>query len=85
MDGGDIMPIYKYVCTVCEREVEVLQKMSDEPLKYCPHCGGKLLKTIGSVGVVFKGSGFYVTDSRKSNNSETVSSKSNGKSEKSDE
>lgn len=75
------MPIYKYVCTVCEREVEVLQKMSDEPLKYCPHCGGKLLKTIGDVGVVFRGSGFYVTDNRKSDTGK-VGSKSNGNGKK---
>ncbi|MCD6462942.1 MAG: zinc ribbon domain-containing protein [Thermotogae bacterium] len=81
------MPIYRYVCTTCEREIEVFQKMSDEPLTVCPHCGGKLVKSIGSVGVIFKGSGFYVTDSKKNGSkpeSKATTSSSNKEGEKSE-
>ncbi|OAA30066.1 FmdB family transcriptional regulator [Kosmotoga arenicorallina S304] len=60
------MPRYRYVCESCANEIEAFQKISEEPLTTCPSCGGKLRKAIASVGVVFKGSGFYSTDSRSS-------------------
>ena len=58
------MPTYEYACTECGRPLEAVQKFTDDPLTECPVCGGKLRKLFRSVGVVFKGSGFYRTDSR---------------------
>ena len=58
------MPTYQYACTSCGEELEAVQKFSDEPLTECPACGGRLRKVFSPVGVVFKGSGFYKTDSR---------------------
>ncbi len=58
------MPTYQYACTECEHRFEQVQAFSDASLTQCPVCGGKLRKVYGSVGVVFKGSGFYRTDSR---------------------
>ncbi|MGI8448021.1 MAG: FmdB family zinc ribbon protein [Streptosporangiaceae bacterium] len=60
------MPTYQYTCTDCGEQVEVVQKFTDDPLAVCPACGGKLRKVFSPVGIVFKGSGFYRTDSRKS-------------------
>jgi putative FmdB family regulatory protein len=56
------MPIYGYRCTQCGEVVEVLQSISDPPLKTCPACMGPLQKQLYPVGVIFKGSGFYTTD-----------------------
>jgi len=58
------MPTYQYRCTACSRDLEVVQKFSDAPLTKCPECRGRLRKVFSPVGVVFKGSGFYSTDSR---------------------
>ena len=58
------MPTYQYACTECGEQLEVVQKFSDEPLTVCPACQGRLRKVFSAVGVVFKGSGFYKTDSR---------------------
>jgi putative FmdB family regulatory protein len=58
------MPTYEYACTECGEHVEVVQSMSDAPLTTCPVCGGRLRKVFAPIGVVFKGSGFYRTDSR---------------------
>ena len=58
------MPTYQYACTECGHRFEQVQAFSDASLTVCPNCGGKLRKVYGSVGVVFKGSGFYRTDSR---------------------
>ena len=63
------MPTYQYTCTDCGEQVEAVQKFSDDPLTVCPHCGGKLRKVFSPVGIVFKGSGFYRTDSRGSGSS----------------
>src|SRR3954471_10278324 len=60
------MPTYQYACTSCGERLEVVQKFSDDPLTVCPTCEGKLRKLFSPVGVVFKGSGFYKTDSRSS-------------------
>lgn len=59
------MPTYDYKCQSCGHTFEHFQAMSDEPLKTCPECGGELKRLIGGgLGVIFKGSGFYVTDNR---------------------
>ena len=58
------MPTYQYACTDCGHELEVVQSFTDDALTVCPDCGGTLRKLFGNVGVVFKGSGFYRTDSR---------------------
>ena|SRR5438270_9524663 len=71
------MPTYQYVCTECGEPLEVVQKFSDDPLTVCPACQGRLRKVFSPVGVVFKGSGFYKTDSRSSS---SASSKSDSKS-----
>ena len=62
------MPTYEYACTNPEgkHQFEVVQSFSDAPVTECPECGAPVRKVYGSVGVVFKGSGFYRTDSRKS-------------------
>ena len=56
------MPIYGYRCSHCGHEFEIQQRMSDQPLKACPKCQGKLNKILYPVGISFKGSGFYTTD-----------------------
>jgi putative FmdB family regulatory protein len=57
------MPTYEYECKSCSRRFEVFQSMSDEPIKKCPECGKAVRRLVsGGVGVIFKGSGFYVTD-----------------------
>jgi putative FmdB family regulatory protein len=58
------MPTYQYRCTSCGHDLEAVQKFSDAALTECPNCGGPLRKVFNAVGVVFKGSGFYRTDSR---------------------
>lgn len=68
------MPTYAYRCTVCGNEFEVKQSFSDDALTVCSECGGSLRKLFNSVGVVFKGSGFYRTDSRSSSSSSSTSS-----------
>ena len=58
------MPTYQYRCTDCGNELEAVQKFTDSALTDCPECTGQLRKVFNAVGVVFKGSGFYRTDSR---------------------
>jgi putative FmdB family regulatory protein len=58
------MPTYQYRCTECGHDLEAVQKFSDAALTECPSCSGQLRKVYNAVGVVFKGSGFYRTDSR---------------------
>ncbi len=58
------MPTYEYACKDCGSHLEVVQSFSDDPLTECPHCSGPLRKVFGSIGITFKGSGFYKTDSR---------------------
>jgi putative FmdB family regulatory protein len=68
------VPVYEYACTECGEELEVRQSFTDAALTVCPVCSGRLRKVLSPVGVVFKGSGFYRTDSR------AAESGSNGKS-----
>lgn len=58
------MPTYQYRCTACGNDLEVVQRFTDDALTECPECNGQLRKVYNAVGVVFKGSGFYKTDSR---------------------
>ncbi|GAA2419135.1 FmdB family zinc ribbon protein [Mycolicibacterium llatzerense] len=66
------MPTYSYACTECDNRFDAVQAFSDDALTECPKCQGRLRKLFGSVGVVFKGSGFYRTDSRDSKSSSTA-------------
>ncbi len=58
------MPTYEYECESCSIRFERLQQFKDEPLKECPECGGPVHRLILPVGIIFKGTGFYITDSR---------------------
>jgi putative FmdB family regulatory protein len=58
------MPTYEYVCRDCGNRIEVFQRITDEPLAVCEICGGQLRKVFHPAGILFKGSGFYKTDSR---------------------
>jgi putative FmdB family regulatory protein len=84
--GATAVPTYQYACTNAEgkHEFEVVQSFTDAPVSECPECGAPVRKVYGSVGVVFKGSGFYRTDSRKSATASETSS-SNGSSSSSKE
>src|ERR1700753_1538933 len=69
------MPTYEYACTgKCGERLEVVQSFSDDPLTKCPNCKGKLRKVFSAAGIVFKGSGFYKTDSRSSSSSSSWTS-----------
>jgi putative FmdB family regulatory protein len=59
------MPVYEYECQSCHHRFEKKQGFHDKPLEKCPKCGGKPRRVIHSAPVIFKGSGFYITDSRK--------------------
>ncbi|WP_231929677.1 FmdB family zinc ribbon protein [Micromonospora inositola] len=72
-DPEENVPTYQYACTACGQQLEAVQSFSDEPLTECPACEGGLRKVFNSVGIVFKGSGFYRTDSR-SSGSDTAAS-----------
>lgn len=65
------MPTYEYVCKSCDRRVEAFQSFSDEPLSICEVCGGELKKVFGSIGISFRGTGFYRNDSRSATTSES--------------
>jgi len=67
------MPTYEYICRNCHHEFEKIQSMKDEPLKKCPNCHTDSLKKVisGGVGLIFKGSGFYITDYKNKGTSET--------------
>ncbi len=70
------MPLYEYQCGTCGVRFERRQHINDEPIKICPECGGEVRRLIQPVGIIFKGSGFYVTDNRaKSSTSVTKSAK----------
>lgn len=73
-----IMPTYEYACTNCGQHVEVFQRLSEPPLETCVACGGHMRKVFFPAGIVFKGSGFYATDSR--SKSKTSASSDSGSS-----
>ncbi|HZE01316.1 MAG TPA: FmdB family zinc ribbon protein [Pseudonocardiaceae bacterium] len=75
------MPTYSYACTACEHRFDTVQKFTDSSLTDCPECSGRLRKLFSPVGIVFKGSGFYRTDSRSGGQPHDGQSSSNGKSE----
>ncbi len=75
------MPIYSYSCNDCSVVIEKRQSFSDDPLTTCEQCGGPLRKIIHPVGIVFKGSGWYVTDSRSSGSASRGASAKNGAAE----
>jgi putative FmdB family regulatory protein len=79
------VPTYQYACTACDERLEVVQRFSDDPLTECSVCGGRLRKVFSPVGIVFKGSGFYRTDSRNGSNgaSKTKDSQASGSSSES--
>ena len=70
------MPTYSYACTACDHRFDIVQSFSDDSLTVCPECGGKLRKVFNAVGVVFKGGGFYRTDSRSGSSSSVPASTS---------
>ena len=74
------MPTYEYQCGTCGNRFEKYQSFSDEPVKVCPECGNEVRKVFSAAGIIFKGSGWYINDSRKATSS-TVGSKSETKAE----
>ena len=74
------MPTYQYTCTECGEPLEAVQKFTDAPLTVCTACGGRLRKVFSAVGIVFKGSGFYRTDSRNGSSATAPASKDKDKS-----
>jgi putative FmdB family regulatory protein len=77
------MPTYEYACVECGNHIEVVQSMSDPPLAVCAACGGRLRKVFSPIGIVFKGSGFYRTDSRGKSSTSTRETSSDSSSVKS--
>ena len=69
------MPTYQYTCTDCGDQVEAVQRFTDTPLSQCSTCGGRLRKVFSPVGIVFKGSGFYRTDSRNGSGSASAATR----------
>lgn len=61
------MPIYEYACDQCGHRFDIRQSWSDDPLTECPECTGRIRRVLHPAGVIFKGSGWYITDNRKSN------------------
>jgi putative FmdB family regulatory protein len=74
------VPTYSYACTECDNRFDAVQAFTDDALTTCPKCSGRLRKLFGSVGVVFKGSGFYRNDSRDTSKSTINGSSSSGES-----
>ena len=74
------MPTYAYACTACEHRFEIVQSFVDDSLTECPECAGRLCKLFNAVGVVFKGSGFYRTDSRNETRKGSAGGSSSGSS-----
>jgi putative FmdB family regulatory protein len=73
------MPTYEYKCNKCGHLFEEFQKMTDEPLKRCPKCRGKIVRLLGTgAGLIFKGSGFYVTDYRSKSYNDAAKKENSG-------
>lgn len=77
------MPTYSYACTACDHRFDAVQSFSDDSLTVCPECGGRLRKVFSAVGVVFKGGGFYRTDSRSGSTASVPAGRSDSTSESS--
>jgi len=77
------VPTYQYTCTDCGEPVEAVQKFTDAPLTVCAACGGRLRKVFSPVGIVFKGSGFYRTDSRNGSSASAPAAKDKASSDSS--
>ncbi len=75
------MPTYVYACDTCGAQFEQFQSFKDEPLRTCPSCAGAVRRVFQPVGIVFKGSGWYITDSRKSSSATVGSDDAASKSE----
>jgi putative FmdB family regulatory protein len=72
------MPIYEYACDTCQTTFERKQKFSEDPVRVCPECGNGVRRVLHPAGIIFKGSGFYVTDNRSSNGASKSANGSNG-------
>ena len=79
------MPTYVYKCDDCGHKFELFQKMSDDPVDTCPECGSKVRRVFHPVGVVFKGSGWYINDSRAKNSANGSSTDDKAESKKSND
>jgi putative FmdB family regulatory protein len=79
------MPTYVYRCDDCGHQFELFQRMSDDPVDTCPECDSKVRRVIHPVGVVFKGSGWYINDSRAKNSTSASSTEEKPESKKSDD
>lgn len=71
------MPLYEYECEICGVRFERRQSVTDDPLRVCPECGGRVHRLIQTAGIIFRGKGFYVTDNKKARSS-AVASKGRG-------
>ncbi len=69
------MPLYDYKCSKCGHIFEIKQQITEEPLKYCPECKGHIKRLISAAGIIFKGSGFHVTDYKRGHKPEKKKSK----------
>lgn len=76
------MPIYEYICTACNHEFEKIQKFSDEPIRECEKCGGKVEKKISQSSFALKGTGWYITDYARKGEKKTDKKESDSTSEK---
>ena len=77
LENFNEMPTYEYACQKCRHEFEQFQSIKEEPLKRCPKCKGKVVRKIGTgAGLIFKGSGFYITDYRSENYKKAAKSES---------
>jgi putative FmdB family regulatory protein len=68
------MPLYEYECENCGTRFERIQSIKDDPIRQCPECSGDVHKIFHAAGIIFKGSGWYITDSRKSTSSAVTGS-----------
>ena len=78
------MPTYVYACDTCGAQFEQFQSFKDEPVRTCPSCAGAVRRVFQPVGIVFKGSGWYITDSRKSSSATVGADDAGGKSDNGD-
>ncbi len=75
------MPTYEYECTACHHRFERRQKITEEPIRTCPNCNGLTRRVLHPVGIIFKGSGWYITDSRSSSDGASIPAPNGSKAE----